>query len=902
MIGEAAGRRNRRLGTSALGLGVALALLASGCGDDETTTTPAAACLPGGSGDPEELQFEIPYSCAYQCVSDCAEPETPYSCPAMGPWDQVPHADSCGCYTGKGPEVVAGRCAASDPSGEALRKAGDQGGQKWVLPDGHLIQPAGTYATLDEDSLDGTFPMTLLPIEGTSLMLSSDGGLIDNVFRLIDVDALAAGSPPTADYVTFARPTSLFHGIAWLPPDTALASGGGDGFVYAFTVDTAAATMSRDDTRDIDLGGPTSSSAAGARWYSGPIAVAGLGARLVVGPSTSATSIQVRSLEAGSWGQSMGTIAIDGQSVFEIAPDPDDPLGQTVYATVWDGDSVIELNIETLEVTHSLSVGKNPEGIAFLSPTAMVVAASDADTLTVIDRSSWTVHSQAMLTEEGQPVGHGPASLAFDAAASRLYAVLSGVDAVAVFDVLLDGNGATLTPAGRIPTAWWPTDVEVTADGSLVVLAGKGTGTGPDMGDYPYGDGPITELMHGGIQHVPTPSAATLGTMTEAAEEGRLLADTPGYPEVSCPDGDYDFPVPRTPAEGPSDIIEHVIFIVRENKTYDTVFGDLEGADGDPSLVLAPGDMPALFPNARKLAQGFTHFDNFYTDAEQSVQGHIWTVFGRTTDFIERAWLTAWGRGSRNPVAGLTEQGQPEEGGIFHALDRAAVPYANMGEIIGIGATSLDPRYPGLVTSIDKADNEKACYLAIRSRAMCDLPPFNYVVLPNDHTHGGSEGSPHPGVMIAVNDEATGMVVDALSHSPLWPKTLIIVTEDDPQNGADHVDVHRTILMMASPWVKRGYVSSGHYDMASVHKLILTILGVDYPNDEIAQAALPYDAFTSTPDYTPYDYEPRVYDQPCNPGGTRAAKHAEGWDFSEVDDQPGIAYWIWQILHHKSYD
>jgi hypothetical protein len=102
--------------------------------------------------------------------------------------------------------------------------------------------------------------------------------------------------------------------------------------------------------------------------------------------------------------------------------------------------------------------------------------------------------------------------------------------------------------------------------------------------------------------------------------------------------------------------------------------------------------------------------------------------------------------------------------------------------------------------------------------------------------------------------------------------------------------------------VKRGYVSSGHYDMASVHKLILTILGVDYPNEQIASAPLPYDAFTSTPDYTPYDYDPRVFDQPCNPGGTRAAKHAEGWDFSEVDEQPGIAYWVWQILHNKSFD
>ncbi len=873
-----------------------------GCAGDETE--PAGGCpaeYAGPGGDPEDLIFTVPVSCSFFC-QDCAEPATPYACPAMAPWSQVPHAEACGCFDGKPPAVVEGSCSVSEPTGDALRPAGPQGDQTWVLPNGHVIAPAGTYAALDGDGLEGTFPMTLLPLQGTSLLLSSDGGVRDNVLRLLDVQALVGSADPTVAHVEFAKPTSLYHGVVWLAPDTALASGGGDGFVYAFDVDTAGPSLSRDEARDIDLGGPTGQSYGEARWYSGPMAIAMGGTRLIVAPSVGANHLQVRSIEPASWGEALGTIGIDSQSVFEIAADPFDPNGETLYATLWDGDSVIEINAATMEATRSLEVGKNPEGLTFLDETLMVVAAADVDRLTVIDRSAWVAKGSVDLFEDSQPYGHGPTELAFDSVRNRLYATLSGVNALAVFDVTLGASDAGLAPAGRIPTAWWPTDVVVQDDGSLVVLAGKGTGTGPDQGTYPYGDGPITTLLHGGVQYVDVPTPTELSTMTDTAEAARQLAATEGYPEVTCPGSTYDFPVPRIPAEGPSDQIEHVIFILRENKTYDHVFGDLPTGNGDPGLVVAPGEMEELVPNARKLALGFANFDNYYTDAEQSLQGHVWAVFGRTTDFIERSWLTSWGRGTRPPMAGVSDQGQPAEGGLFHALDRAGVDYANMGEIVGIGETPLDPRYPGLVYAGDRPDIEKSCYIAARARALCELPSFIFAVMPNDHTHGGNAGSPHPGVMIAVNDEATGMVVDAVSHSPLWPKSLVIITEDDPQNGGDHVDVHRTLLFMASPWVKRGYVSRGHYDTSSVHKLILTILGVPYPNESIAQAPMPFDAFTATPDYTPYDYLHRTYDRPCNPDGTGAAATARSWDLSEPDEQPGIAYWVWRILHDKSYD
>ena len=880
----------------------ALVLAPLACGGDDEGDSGNGSCRFVEDEDAVDYSREIPPSCAFQCGGvPCEELTVPFACPAMGSWEDIPHAEACGCFSGAPPATVQGACSVSDPSGEATRLAGPSGPQSWVLPDGHLIEPAGVYAHLDEDDLSGTFPMSLVRIPGTRLVLSSDGGLYDNALRLLNIDELAAGRAPTAAHVRFARPESLYYGVVWLAPDTALASGGGDGMVYAFDVDTTAATLTRNSTRDIDLGPTTEKNTPRSRWYAGPMASAD-GSRLLVAPSSAEREIQVRSLDAGAWGELIGTIPLNSKTVFELVADPFDPNGNTFYATMWDDDILVELDADALAVTRSINIGKNPEGIAFIDSSFMVVASADADVLVLVDRTTWTERARIDLHAEDEPLGHGPSAISYDASKQRLYATLSGVNAVAAFDVSVAGNVPTIAPIGRIPTAWWPTGVVAMDDGSLAILAGKGIGTGPDEGDYEWTDSMITRLMRGGVQHVPYPTQADLSAMTATADGARRLASTPGYPEVTCPEGADDFPVPVSPSEGPSERIKRVVYVIRENKTYDAVFGDMPGTNGDPSLVMAPGDMERIWPNARKIAQSFTNFDNYYTSAEQSIQGHVWTTFGQTSDFVERTWMTAWGRATRLPTSGIADEARPGKGSIFESLDRAGVSYANMGEVVGIGEGMLDPGYPGLIYALNKPDIEKACYIAGRARVRCDLPSLSYVVLPNDHTEGGTGNAPHPGVFIAVNDEATGRIVDAISHSPLWPETLIIFTEDDPQNGADHVDVHRTLLFMASPWVRRGYVSRGHYDISSVHKLILSILGVPYPNEQIAQSAIPFDAFTSTPDYTPFEFEPRVYEKPCNPEDTRAAREAEGWDFSEPDEQPGIARWTWKILHDGEYE
>ena len=864
----------------------------AGCADDETTKPP-----PVDLGTVDDIMASLPDSCAFSC-SDCAEPAVAYECPTLAAWDKLPHAESCETWDGTYPAPVAGKCTVTDAKDDAAAKAGPlPNGGGIVLPDGHRIMPVGREVLFDEADLAGTFPMNISPVPGTRFALVSDGGIKDNVLRVIDLDALAGNGNPVKSYVPFARPDSLYYGLAWLGSNQALASGGGDGKVYAFDIDTVTGVAKRAETRDIDLG-----IAANNPWYAGPLAVTGDGTRLLVGPSQWAGEIQVISLEAADYGKRLAGIPLpSSHSVFDIQRDPFDPLGNTFYATDQSTSKVHEIDAAQAKITRSVDVEKSPAQLVFLDATYMIVAEAFGDSIALINRATGKVDARVPVFEPDAPHGFSPTAMAYDPATSRLYAVLAGVNAVEVYDVAM-GSPPTITPAGRFSTAWWPTGILVDADGSLVVINGKGHGTGPDLTQQGPSYGVITDLMAGSVQRIPASEFANLAKHSADVQMGHELGKLKGNPEITCPAGADDFPIPATNTAGPSKLIKHVIFVVRENKTYDAVLGDrADLGDGDPKLIMAPTVemQDAIWQNARAIASTFVNFDNFYTDAEQSLQGHVWTANARTSDYVERTWLSTWGRGTRPPTEpSTTKESSPVEGSIFHWLGNNNVDYDNMGEIVGNAPNGLDGKYPGLVYAGSLVDTKKSCYMAGRIRLTCDLKQFTYAVQPNDHTNGGSAGSAAPEVMIAVNDEATGMLLDALSHSPNWKDTLLIISEDDPQDGGDHVDLHRTVMWMASPWTRRKYTSHGHYDMASIYKLVSHIFGIPYNNDSIRNAMLPADAFTSTPDYTPFTYLPRKVAAPCNPDGTKHAKAAAEakWDFADPDDQPGLSEQVEEML------
>lgn len=868
----------------------------------KSASSASSSSSSGAGGETvDEIMQSLPSSCVFDCTGSCDEAKTPFSCPTLADWKSLPHDDACGNWDGTYPKPQQGKCTVSAPSGESVKKSGVDPANPavQVLPDGHRISPAGAEWVFQEPDLEGTYPMSLFAVPGTTFVLNSDGGIEDNTLRVIDTSLIGA-TDPVVSYAPFhanMKASSLYFGVAFVAPGEVYASGGGDGMIYAFTLDTTTGALARDDAHDIPL--PTTSK--GMPFYSSAIAVTADGSKMFVAPSEGDATLLAISLDPATYGQVLKTIGVGSNTVFDVQRDPFDATGDAMVVSDEGKGELYLVDGAAMKVTGKVALDKNPAQLAFLDATYLAVAESDSDKIAIVDRVALSVVARVPAFEDNAPRGYSPTTLAYDATSKTLYSTLAGINAVEAYSVDTSASPPSLTPIGHLPTSWWPTALLVDADGSVVVTNGKGRGEGTDDMQYTWGQEPITHRMRGSVQKIPAPSPADLTAGTATVTANLQIASFGDAPQITCPNGADDFPVPATNTAGPSKLIKHVILIVRENKTYDGVMGDRKDlGDGDASLIMAPTPQleSAIWKNTRDVAAAFTNFDNFYTDAEQSIQGHEWTVFGRTNDYLERSWLTIWGRGTRNEADAINSEATPEEGGVFSWLAANKVTVQDFGEIVGGGA--LDLHYPGLAFTLTTPDNERACYIGGHMRLLCDLPQMTYAILPCDHTNGGAANSPAPEVMIADNDEGTGMVLDALSHSPMWKDTLLIVTEDDPQDGGDHVDLHRSILFMASPWVKRGYVSHGHYDMGSVYKLVANIFGIPYNNEMERWAEAPLDAFTSTPDYTPYTYSPRTVDAKCNASNTKEAAEAENWDFDDPDDQPGLSQQLARMMKESS--
>ena len=861
-----------------------LLLSAAGCGDGgetqsgstETTTTTSGTTTTTTPGpDPEEFAFVQP-TCVYACPpSDCPESSSDYVCQNLAPWADVPHADTCEAWGGTFPAPKAGQCAATAPTGDVVKYAGiDPDDPKTrILPGGRRLTPAGADFVFADPN---TMTANLTAVPGTTLVLTVDNGNGDHIVRAVDT-ALIGAQSPVVSQVNFAPPESLDQGIAFSPPDRVFVASA-QGVVQALKLDVATGTLTRDDPGSVAM--PASPDSPNGTFWVSAVAVSTDQTRLFASGAKDARFI-VADVTAGGadYGKTLGELDLGNEETYGIYVDPADPTTHFAYVTMWADKQVLEVDVSNPaapKVSRTFAVDKDPEGIAFLDATWMVVGNDLGDSLSVIDRVTGTVTSLPVEAASSLP-GIDPTSLAWDAAAKRLYVTHAALDAVGAYDVDLSKSPPSILPAGRLPTQWWPSGVVVLADGSLAVTSLWAQGIGPKTPDQEY------ELLKGGIQRIPAPSQADLTAGEEAVLANVRVADRAGRSVVQCPAGADDFPIPQTNTGAPSSLLDHVVIIIRENKSFDALFGDLPGVKGDPAnLMVPPAQMDQIWPNIRELAQVFAHSDNFYTTAFLSTQGHLWATHARTDDFNEREWpVTGYGRGLRGDAdsGGVSDVSRPDEGSLFDWLGKNNVPYDILGEIVGIPAkipeahNPLDPKYPGgLIQSMGYPDIEKACYLAGRARVRCDLGNVVYMTLPNDHTTGVSPTAPAPESMFAVNDEATGMVIEALSHSPLWPRTLVIVMEDDPAQGGESVDFHRTIAVMASPWVKRGYVSHAQADVPSMHKLLAHLFAIPYPNKAVENAALPLDMFTSTPDFTPYDHVPRKYPMACGDKASAAEK------------------------------
>jgi hypothetical protein len=374
----------------------------------------------------------------------------------------------------------------------------------------------------------------------------------------------------------------------------------------------------------------------------------------------------------------------------------------------------------------------------------------------------------------------------------------------------------------------------------------------------------IGALFPGTVSFIPELDGPRLAAYT------RQVAENNGFERMRGAQSEVtaaaDVPARAIPRRvGEPSLIRYVFYIIKENRTYDQVFGDLPQGEGDSSLTLFGRDVT---PNHHQLAETFVLFDDFYVDAEVSADGHEWSMGAIATDFVEKLWPTNYsGRGFPYPSEGMFRAAAPDAGYLWDAAARAGITYRSYGEFAEYGPGNtypvratvpaleghVAPNYPPWDLDVPDVRRAEAFIKEFNFLAIVgQVPRLNIIRLPNDHTAGTRPGSPTPRSMVADNDLALGAIVSAISHSDVWKESAIFVLEDDSQNGPDHIDAHRSIALIASPYARRGFVDHTMYDTASMLRTIELILGLP-PMSQYDAAAMPMVlAFRDVPDTTAY--------------------------------------------------
>lgn len=582
-----------------------------------------------------------------------------------------------------------------------------------------------------------------------------------------------------------------------------------------------------------------------------------------------------------------------------------------LYVSLWGQASVAVVDTKTFQVSARWATEDHPnEMILSKDGRRLFVANANRNTVSVLDTADGRL-IETLLAEltASAPPGNTPNSLALSPDGERLFVANANINTISVFDVSMAGKSRSL---GFIPVGWYPTSVRVSRDGkTLYVVNGKGETSYPNPKGPMHAAGAKTtvgqyigELLKGTLSVIPLPAENKLeAQMKEWTAQAYRCLPTIQRKEDGAPAEDIakrfaGNPIPLKP--GDKSPIKYVFYIVKENRTYDQVLGDLKPGNGDPSICLF-GEK--VTPNHHAIARDFVTLDNFYVDAEVSASGHEWSMGAIANDFVEKTWHLSYGHGKSNkwpyPAEGGFPIATPGGGYLWDRAKEAGVSYRSYGEWVangkGLGAPctakakSLEGHFDPWFRSFDTGypDQKRADRFIEelhRFEKEGDMPRLQIVRLPNDHTSGTSPGKPTPAAQVADNDLALGRVIEALSHSKFWPEMAIFIIEDDAQNGSDHVDAHRTIAFAISPYIRRGTVDSTMYSTSSMLHSIELILGLR-PLTQFDAAAMPmWGSFQAQPDLTPYTVKPATTDlEEKNVKTAWGAKASQRMNFARED-------------------
>jgi DNA-binding beta-propeller fold protein YncE len=594
-----------------------------------------------------------------------------------------------------------------------------------------------------------------------------------------------------------------------------------------------------------------------------------------------------------------------------------DDRRQLLYVSLWAQACVAVIDVKSDKLLAHWATQEHPNEMALTkSGRLLFVANANRNTVTVLDtKTGKTVETLCAAFSPKMPPGSTPSSVALSPDEKTLFVANANNNNVAVFDVSAAGKSRSL---GFIPVGWYPTSVRVTPDGKhLLVANGKGLTSmanpnGPVPGERRNRETQyIGGLFPGSLSIIDLESGAAFPKQLAAwTQEAYLCTPRDNASATVTPANN---PIPSAP--GQASPIKYCIYIIKENRTYDQVLGDMPEGNGDAALCLFP---EKVTPNHHKIARDFVLLDNFYVDAEVSANGHEWSMGAYASDFVEKTWRLNYGHGrSRKfpyPAEGTFYVAGPADGYIWDRARAAGVSYRSYGEFVHNGPTTNDPvftrtdslkdHYDPMYRSfdLDYPDVERAARFMSDLKefeAADDMPRLQIVRLPNDHTEGAAAGKPTPTAFLADNDVSLGMVVEAVSRSKFWAQTAIFVLEDDAQDGPDHVDAHRSIAFIASPYARRGAVDSTMYSTSSMLRTMELILGLE-PMSQFDAAAMPmYNSFQATPDLRPYEARQTMANvNERNTATAWGSAAARKMDFSKEDatDEQLLNEMVWRSV------
>ena len=770
-----------------------------------------------------------------------------------------------------------------------VQRPGALGSGVTLLPNGWKIAPAGRHVQV------GSLPLAMIEsLDGRTLFIASNGYLKPSI-TAVDIKTQRVVNTLVLDHA--------WVGLAWNPDGSRLyVSGAGNSTVHEVRWETRTVRTSPDAdneneppvtyttkvlTRgdDLVLGRPMPLPAQGTNRPE-PVPQSFIGGLAVTPDGSRLFAVHVLSMLVSAVDLKTGVV----EHTIPLPAEPYtclvSPDGSTLFVSIWGGAKVLMFDTWTFEPKGEVTVGEHPNAMALTRDgRRLFVACANTNAVWVVDVAARQATEQVRVSMfPDAPPGSTPNSVSLSPDEKRLLVANADNNTVAVIDVSQPGRSQV---DGFIPTGWYPTAAMVSRDGSQVfVLSGKGLTSGPNPrsmpraipgGDMQY----VGAMLTGTLSILSNPGPGALKTLTQMAQSVTAYSDDHRLAPARAPAAS---PVPRRVGE-PSPI-KHVFYVIRENRTYDQVFGDLERGDGDPNLTLFGEEVT---PNAHALATEFGVLDNFYVDAEVSYDGHAFSTSAYATDIVEKLWPTNYAaRGAvylsegigalRNAYGNVAA---PQNGYIWDAAARHHVSYRSYGEFAHWGpGTSKDraagkvpiiPSVPGLAGHINP--NYPPWELTIPDGRRVDVwlkeftwdqtegtvPALSIIRLGNDHTNGTRPGTPTPRAMVAENDLALGRLVEAISASAVWKDSAIFVLEDDAQSGPDHVDAHRSPALVISPFSRRRAVDHTMYSTSGMLRTMELILGLP-PMSQYDAAAMPmYNAMQTTPDAAPFVHlAPRI--------------------------------------------